>query len=278
MGFRVVVSPPTNKQILEWGLNACVDGACLAVKSMVGHSRALSEQGITLLFVPKIVSVAPGEYTCANFLGLPDLLRQYLPSSTTILAPTLDARKSLGALTQSYVRLGLPFASRGAVKRAWRAACQAQQTLEKSLQATQPHRGRLRILLLGPRYLIDDAYLSNNLYSHLQTLGAELHTSAQVPETVARELGKALDKPLFWSDTRRSVGALEHFPQRVDGVINVAPFGCGAESFASALIARRCREKKVAMLDLIVDEHTSEVGIITRLEAFCDLLERKKSG
>jgi predicted nucleotide-binding protein (sugar kinase/HSP70/actin superfamily) len=34
----------------------------------------------------------------------------------------------------------------------------------------------------------------------------------------------------------------------------------------------------VAMLDLIVDEHTSEVGIITRLEAFCDLLERKKSG
>lgn len=32
------------------------------------------------------------------------------------------------------------------------------------------------------------------------------------------------------------------------------------------------------MMALNIDEHSSEVGMVTRLEAFCDLIERKKSG
>lgn len=278
LGFKVVVSPPTNKQILGWGLSSCVDGACLAVKSLVGHSQALVKQGVELLFVPKIVSVSRREYTCANFLGLPDLLRQYLPASVSILSPTIDARKNTRTLRRSYLSLGMQFASSLAARRAWRDAAHAQHVMEQSAQLQFPVQGKLKILVLGPRYLIDDPYLSNNLCGHLQNLGAAQYTAGQVPEEASVQLVRVLAKPLFWSDARRSASALEHFIQRIDGVIKIAPFGCGAESFASVLIARRACERQVAMLDLIVDEHTSEVGMITRLEAFCDLLERKKSG
>mgnify|MGYP000850958418 CR=1 FL=1 len=273
-----MVSPPTNKQILEWGLTTCVDGACLAIKSYVGHSQALVRQGTRLLFVPQIISISRKEYTCPNFLGLPDLLKQYLPPSIEMLSPTLDARKSERALRQSYLRLGLQFTSLVTVKQAWNRAVEGQRAWEQSAYNELPSEDMLQILVLGPRYLTDDPFLSGNLRAHLESLGAQVYTASQVPDEISLELCKSVNKRLFWSGSRRSMGTLEHFLHKLDGVINVAPFGCGAESLVGVLLTRRAREHQIAMLDLTVDEHTSEVGMITRLEAFCDLLERKKSG
>lgn len=278
LGLEVVVSPPTNKQILEWGLTTCVDGACLAIKSYVGHAQALVRQGTRLLFVPQIISVSKKEYTCPNFLGLPDLLKQYVPRSVELLSPTLDARKSKVALNCSYLGFGLQFASIVTVRRAWKMAVEAQHAWEQSLYKHLPAEDLLQILVLGPRYLTDDPFLNGNLRGHLENLGAQVYSASQVPDDLSLELSKSMDKRLFWSGTRQSIGALEHFIHQLDGVINVAPFGCGAESLVGVLISRRAREHQIAMLDLTIDEHTSEVGMVTRLEAFCDLLERKKSG
>ena len=111
MGFEVITSPPTNQEILELGLTACVDGACLPLKAFVGHVRFLVNRGLELLFVPQAISVVPGEYTCTNLLGLPDLVQQYIPSSVRLLSPALDARKGAGKISFSYLLLRLEFAS-----------------------------------------------------------------------------------------------------------------------------------------------------------------------
>lgn len=274
-----MISPPSNKEILELGLSTCVDGACLALKSYVGHARALVHQGIELLFVPQIISVARGEYTCPNFLGLPDLLRQYLPPSVTLLSPIFDARKGQRRLTRSYLRFGLQFAPLKTVLHAWQDALGVQHAVESSALKAGPFLGgKLRILVLGPRYLTDDTFLSGNLRGHLEGLGARVCTASQVPDERSLELSSGVKKPLFWSAARQSVGSLEHFIEEIDGVVNMVPFGCGAESLISVLIQRRARRQDLPTLDLVIDEHTSHVGLITRLEAFYELLERKKSG
>ena len=41
-------------------------------------------------------------------------------------------------------------------------------------------------------------------------------------------------------------------------------------------ISRKVKEFKKPLLNLTVDEHTGEAGFITRLEAFVDMLYRKK--
>ena len=272
----MVVSSPTNKAILDLGLTNCVDGACLAIKSYVGHALFLARQNVPLLFVPQVISVSRKEYTCPNFLGLPDLLRQYLPASIEMLTPVLDARKGEGALARSYHRLGSGFASHSSVRKAWYAARNAQRTCEESTWCELGDTTRLKVLVLGPRYLTDDPFLSGNLCFQLERLGAQVYTASQVPEERSISLSQGVDKRLFWSNARQSIGALEHFMERLDGVVSLAPFGCGAESFAGALIERRAREKGIPTLAANLDEHTSTVGMITRLEAFCDLLERKK--
>lgn len=274
-----MVSPPTNREILGLGLSACVDGACLAVKCYVGHARWLADQGVSPIFVPQIISIYRNEYTCPNLLGLPDLIRQYLPPSVQLLSPVLDGRRGGGRLALAYLICGLQLAPFGRVHRAWRQASSAQREWENSLgKVGEPAARGLTVLLLGPRYLTDDPFLNGYLRQHLSGLGVQVLTTAGLTDAVTDPGSRVLDKRPFWTSARRSMGALEHLLPQLQGVINVAPFGCGAESMLSTLIERRIRGTNLAYLELNVDEHTSEVGLITRLEAFCDLLERTKSG
>jgi len=61
-----------------------------------------------------------------------------------------------------------------------------------------------------------------------------------------------------------------------DGAIQIFPMGCMPEIVSKAILPTISREKKLPMLSLIVDEMTGEAGYMTRIEAFIDLLERRR--
>lgn len=274
LGFEVVVSPPTNKEILEWGLSSCVDGICLPVKACVGHALALTRAGIDFIFVPQIISVSRDEYTCPNFLGLPDLVKQYLPPRTKILSPVLDGRKGAGALRACYWRFGLQHAAGKDVRQSWLRATKSQCSFEQSLRQNTNSRSKT-LLLLGPRYLIDDPFLSGNLFSRLQKLGPQVLTAANADLSVGGGGVLPVAKPFFWTEARQSWRAAEQFLASIDGIVTAAPFGCGAQSLLSVFVQEWAASRNLPKLELHHDEHTSELGTLTRLEAFYDLLERK---
>jgi len=64
----------------------------------------------------------------------------------------------------------------------------------------------------------------------------------------------------------------------IDGVLHIMPFTCMPELVASAVINRISKDKEYPVLSMTFDEHVSEANIITRLEAFVDLLERRRDG
>ena len=61
-----------------------------------------------------------------------------------------------------------------------------------------------------------------------------------------------------------------------DGLIQIFPVGCMPEIVAKAVFARMMKEEKLAVLTVIYDEMGGEAGYITRVEAFVDMLERRK--
>ncbi len=276
LGFEVVVSPPTNKEILEWGLSSCVDGMCLPVKACVGHVLALSRAGVDLIFLPQIISVGRAEYTCPNFLGLPDLIRQYLPGKTEILSPVLDGRKGPRALQACYLRFGRQHAAGKHVRRSWRTALKSQSSFEQRLRCCAETKGK-SLLLLGPRYLTDDPFLSGNLVGRLEQLGANVLTAANADLEGPGNAALPMNKPFFWTETRQSWRAAQEFLTEVDGLVTAAPFGCGAQSLLSIFVQEWAAGHNVPKLELHLDEHTCELGTLTRLEAFCDLLERTEN-
>ena len=58
--------------------------------------------------------------------------------------------------------------------------------------------------------------------------------------------------------------------------LTLTAFGCGPDSLMVERITRYAKRLKKPLLNLTVDEHTGEAGFITRIEAFTDMLFRKK--
>jgi predicted nucleotide-binding protein (sugar kinase/HSP70/actin superfamily) len=61
-----------------------------------------------------------------------------------------------------------------------------------------------------------------------------------------------------------------------DGAIQVFPMGCMPEIVSKSILPSVSRDNNFPIMTLIVDEMTGEAGYVTRIEAFLDLLERRK--
>ncbi|MDI9440623.1 MAG: hypothetical protein GX101_02070 [Firmicutes bacterium] len=276
LGFKVVFSSPTNKETLDCGLSTCVDGMCLPVKAYVGHVLMLARAGVDLIFVPKLVSVSRDEYICPNFLGLPDLVGQYLPPGTRLLSPVLDGRRGPKALKASYLRFGRQFAPERVVCGSWEEAEKQQRLFERSGQRRIGAAPGPTLLVLGPRYLLADDYLSGSLLKILEHLGLRVLTPAAFTVDQTDEKPVSLVKPFFWTEVRQMWKSVEKAGGAVQGLVTAAPFGCGAQALFGVLVRDWLDGRRLPILELHYDEHTSEVGMRTRLEAFFDLLERRE--
>jgi len=60
-----------------------------------------------------------------------------------------------------------------------------------------------------------------------------------------------------------------------DGVVHVHPFACMPGTVVQPTLAKVSRELDIPLLSLSLDEHTAEAGLLTRLEAFVSLLEKR---
>lgn len=61
-----------------------------------------------------------------------------------------------------------------------------------------------------------------------------------------------------------------------DGLIQLFPVGCMPEIVAKAVFSKMMKEKRLSVLTVIYDEMGGEAGYITRIEAFVDMLNRRK--
>lgn len=62
----------------------------------------------------------------------------------------------------------------------------------------------------------------------------------------------------------------------VDGVIHIMPFSCMPEIVSQNILAKVSKNENIPVLTLVLDEQTGKTGYITRIEAFIDLVKRKR--
>jgi predicted nucleotide-binding protein (sugar kinase/HSP70/actin superfamily) len=112
-------------------------------------------------------------------------------------------------------------------------------------------------------------------------MGIEILTSDLLSEKeIDREISD-LSKEIYWSSGREIVGALIHFLKGgVDGVVFLTSFKCGIDALLQEFIKRSLKGQRrtaVPFLVLSFDEHTGREGLVTRLEAFRDVMEQRKA-
>jgi predicted nucleotide-binding protein (sugar kinase/HSP70/actin superfamily) len=76
---------------------------------------------------------------------------------------------------------------------------------------------------------------------------------------------------------RECIGeAMLAYEEKFDGAIQIFPMGCMPEIVSKAILPKISRDKDFPIMTLVVDEMTGEAGYVTRIEAFVDLLERRR--
>ncbi len=286
LGFEVKVSSDTNKKIISEGIMSAVDEACLPVKVYYGHVLDLASQ-VDYLFIPRIVSMVRKEYMCPKILGLPDMIRSFLAHSPPIIDCTINYRvknnqiekavKEICSIIQVPAHKGL---------RAWQIGLKEQEQYERYLQSGHlpygfsMYKDGVKIALLGHGYNLYDSYINMNIMQKLSDLGAKVCTKEMVtPEDIEKSIS-ILPKKMFWTFGKQLLGSGLHYlnDPEIKGMIFLASFGCGLDSMVGDLLERfSFRSNRKPFMFLTIDEHSGEAGLITRLEAFMDLIEGRAS-
>lgn len=297
LGAEVVVSPPTTQAMLSSGSSRVVADTCLPVKVFCGHVLALVRE-CDYIFIPAIRSVKRKIYNCSKFLGLPDMTKAVIPESR-ILDIDIDINKGTRELYQAIYKLGRrftwnPLKVRQAAITAWQAHLKYRQLMSSDgltpPQAIEriankietspetPAQRQATIAVVGHPYLLYDEHINHRLIHRLEqanyrVLTPEILTTEQVESAIARIVGKP-----YWTYEEEVIGAGGHYLESgVDGVIGIMAFGCGPDSLMMNMVHRQAISlRSIPFMSLTVEEHTAEAGVITRLEAFLDMIQRRK--
>ncbi len=139
IGMEVIVSDPTNKQILDDGVKNCVDEACLPVKVFHGHVINLIDR-VDYIFIPRLTSVSKMEYICPEFGGLPDMIRHTIKKLPPIIDTEINMRRSGKGAIKAAIETGMLLGiSKGAAKAAFVNALNGYKSIRsKEMQGKLP--------------------------------------------------------------------------------------------------------------------------------------------
>ena len=293
LGAEVVLSPRTSRRSLDLMQTCPTDEPCVSVKLCFAHTTQLLEKGIDFLFLPYMVSVDPQNYLCPKMMGLTDMLRVGLGiPDGQVLAPTVDHKDRSSTWRDTFLevgrRLGITDAKR--VEAALRAGeegqkrfrlyCQQGMTVPEALGEKRRCRryspesvadAGVRIGVVGHAYILYELVgqdLVERLREHAQVVTAEMVDDS----TAAQELRSVFEGEKMWHIEGHLLGAALHWLHNglVDKLVMVQAFECGPMSVLENFIQEEADNFSVPVLNLTVDEHTGEAGLVTRLEAFLD--------
>ncbi|MDP4088414.1 MAG: acyl-CoA dehydratase activase-related protein [Bacillota bacterium] len=271
LGLEYIVSPDTNRDILDRGVNTCVDDACLPVKVFHGHVDWLKDR-CDLIITPRIMKVTEREFICPKFCGIIEMLKNSITGLPKLTEMPLNM-VTREDLLRWFMSIGKSMGcNRKSILQAYEKAIGAYRDMEKGYDDSGYE---YKVALIGHPYNIYDDYCNMNLRRKLNRLGVGVITEEKVDKSVIEEKVTSLFKRPFWSFAKNSYGASIALYEQgtIDGIIYISSFACGIDSIVIEIIKDYIGDFPFMVLK--IDEHTGEAGVDTRIEAFCDMLERR---
>ena len=290
LGFRVVLSDATNKELIRKGVENVVAETCFPIKVSHGHVLNLLEKGVKKIFLPSIVNLKashpeiPNTSACPYAQAFPYAVHSsidFKKACVEVLQPILHFGFGRDHLEKELVEFGRSL-RRGSkrVKEALERAERFQALFCQSLL----NRGKEVLDQVGPNekvmvivgrpYNSCDSGVNLEIPKKLRDLGLLAIPMDYLPlesVTPSEEI-----REMYWRYGQRilAAGKIIKEDPRLYGVY-ITNFGCGPDSFISHFF--RDLSKGKPYLQLEIDEHSADAGAITRCEAFLDSLKNVKA-
>lgn len=286
LGWDIVLPPPNSNRSLEIGAAQMNELVCLPAKATLGNMIEACDQGVTdLLFWDSCGQCRLKAYW---ILQQRALNRMGYPVKVHPIRPNLCVPGDIRRIDPSVSWL-----------KAWSALFGAVKAVARS-EPEQPITGpRPQIGVIGEIYTVLDDAINHGLFGKLTKLGCFVHNSIPLSYFVFKPFyrrgwmkRKDMDNAVLQKAEHL---AREAFPKEIgghgnesiahtiyyglmgfDGVVHVAPFPCMPEFTVSSVVDEVARAYNISVIHFTFDVHTADAGLITRLEAFTDMLKRKR--
>ncbi len=284
IGCEVILSPPTDSSLLDEGMKRLAVETCLPIKAFCSHIHWLQTNvDVDYLFVPSIIyrntDIHDRDTSHCPYV---QAARQFANNVATIpiLNPVISWKWHPGDEERQMIAVAKEVGvSKRKAEVAWRAACTAQESFKKELLSMGDEvlgnlsSGKLdrAFLLLGKDYNVCDPRLNSDIVRIFESFGETLITQ----DMLVDDSGKYSPafKSMLWTHGKEILAASEvaSTTNKLYPVM-ITNFGCGPDSFTTKFAELAAGDKP--FLTLEVDEHSSPVGMETRIEAFLDSLSK----
>ncbi|MHA1750910.1 MAG: acyl-CoA dehydratase activase-related protein [Candidatus Helarchaeota archaeon] len=300
LGVEIVLSDRTNSKIIDIGGRYAIDEICIPLKLYYGHVLNLLEKNIDYLFVPRYVSTTIGTYFCPKFLGLPDMVRGTIDNLPPIIEFEVNMQKR--PMYLSAYKLGkVLHKSTWQIKKAYEKAIKdykyfrqlmvdglsfkkALNVLNSKNRNFKPKKKIIdyvaKIAIIGHGYNVHDSFINMNLINKLNKMKVNVVTLENLPLEIFKNqtvITNTLEN--YWGNEEEILSAVNYLfeTKDIDGIIFICSFCCGPDSLIDEIMARDAKKLKIPYIGLVLDEHSGQAGVITRVEAFVDMIVRKKN-
>lgn len=274
LDINTITSPNTNKEILEDGIKSSIDEACLSMKIYLGHVKSLINK-CDYILVPRIVSLKKYEKTCTNFYALYDIVKNTY--NTKILNYNVDVSNNIDeekAFINMAKTLGI---DKQRARKAYKYAKEKESDDEKYKVFKQKELLKdenIKILIAGHPYNIYDELVGKPILDYLKSQKITVLKSDIFEKNSTKFNCSCISKDIYWTYNKEILSSINYYLDQVDGIILLSAFPCGPDSLCNEIIIRKIKNKPI--ITLIIDELNNNVGLITRLESFIDIIKDKK--
>ncbi len=284
LGYEVVTSDKSSQKIVERSLELFSAETCFPIKMVYGHIAELMRRQVDWIFLPSVIKVADedqehdaGTYICPYVQSIGSAVStrfDFERTGTRFLHPTMqfshDAKRLRRDLAQTASEMGISDRElTRAIDTALRAFDMFRRAVEsegeRELASIAPDE-KVLVVISRP-YNGFDKRLSLDIPEKLRAMGYRVLPMDLLP------LGESqlTINDMYWRYGRRILRAAEFIRSHPNlFAVYLTSFGCGPDSFILHFFRKMMAGKPYLQLE--IDEHSADAGMVTRCEAFTDSL------
>ena len=270
LDINVIVSPKTNKEIIDLGMKYSTDEMCLSLKNYIGHVTYLKDK-CDYILIPRVDNYGNYNQTCTNFLAMYDYINNVLNINTLNYNISKKETERQG-LIDIAIKLGI---SKKRASTSYEVALIKSNKIKKARRIINNNKldsNKIKILFVSHSYNTYDEFIGIPIIKLLENMNIEIIFSDQFDSNLSNDKVNILSKNLYWKYSREMLGSIILSKNKIDGIIFLTAFPCGLDSLANELVMRKIN---IPFLNLVIDDLDSLSGIETRIESFVDILNQK---
>lgn len=272
LGFQVIISPESNKEIIEAGVKTSDPESCFSVKVLYGHVLWLDGK-VDFIFIPRLRKNESNLEYCPKFFALPDLFS--LLVKTKILSPWIDLNSSsLGDVLVKFskkIRKNKELA-RKAIKVAFSKEKEEKLKIKEAYFKKNKSQKK-KIVIVSHPYNLYDEYINLRIKKKIIDLGAEAIFIDEIPVSQALNNKEDIFPKFHWEFGQEMLAQIKEIAEKdISGAIEISSFQCGCDAVLKEFVEKEFKNRKIPFLYILIDEHTAEAGLQTRIEAFFDTI------